>query len=229
VFSSAAPGAKVVTFDHDGNLWVSLVGAGKVVKFAASQLIAGGSADPVVEESGINGPQGVAFDAAGNMWVASSGDDKVLRIDAAHLTTTGSGADLAISAQTGGLVNTPLGYPLGLAFDADGNLWVNYDHTIAELPASVLGGTGTLTVTPPVQLVTDPAALPEGIAFDEGGGIWFAYTAGRFARFARTQLIGQGSATPATIITSSDIGGGTAGWFAFYPAPAFTPLAHALN
>jgi len=153
----------------------------------------------------------------------------VLRIDAAHLTTTGSGADLTISAQTGGTINTPLISPLGIAFDAAGNLWVNYLGTIAELPASVLTGTGTLMVTPPVQLVTDPAALPEGIAFDEGGGIWFAYSAGKFARFAPTQLIGQGPATPATIITSSDIGGGTAGWFAFYPAPAFTPLAHALN
>jgi len=41
--------------------------------------------------------------------------------------------------------------------------------------------------------------------------------------------VGQGPATPATIITSADIGGGNAGWFAFYPAPAFTPLAHAFN
>ena len=83
-------------------------------------------------------------------------------------------------------------------------------------------------MTPPVQLETDVAALPEGIAFDEEGGLWFAYSAGRIARFAPSQLVGQGPATPATIITNSDIGGGNAGWFAFYPAPAFTPLAHAL-
>ena len=228
VFSSAIPGAKVVTFDLDGNLWVSVVGAGKVVKFAATQLVPGGSTDPIVEESGINAPEGVAFDAAGNMWVASSGDSKVLRIDAAHLTMTGTGADLAISAQTGGTINTPLITPLGLAFDGSGNLWVNYDGTIAELPASILTSVGTLMVTPPVQLVTDVAALPEGIAFDEQGGLWFSYTAGKFARFAASQLVGQGPATPSTIITSADIGtGGDAGWFAFYPAPAFTPLGHA--
>jgi sugar lactone lactonase YvrE len=227
-FNSAIPGPKVVTFDIDGNLWVSLVAAGKVVKFDADQLVAGGSTVPSVEESGLDSPLGVAFDAAGNMWVASNGGGTVLRIDAAHLTTSGSGADLTITAMTAGVVNSPIRYPMGLAFDAVGNLWVNYDGIIAELPISVLNGTGAITVTPPVQLNTDVAALPEGIAFDEQGGLWFAYSAGKIARFAPTQLVGQGPATPSTIITSADIGGGNAGWFAFYPAPAFTPLGHAL-
>jgi sugar lactone lactonase YvrE len=229
VFSSGIPGPKVVTFDRDGNLWVSVVAADKVVKFTASQLVAGASTVPAVEESGLDAPYGVAFDAAGNMWVASNGGNTVLRIDAAHLTTSGSGADLTITAMTSGVVNAQLRYPMGLAFDATGNLWVNYDGTIAELPTSVLGGTGAITVTPPVQLVTDVLALPEGIAFDEQGGLWFAYSAGKIARFAPAQLVGQGAATPSTIVTSSDIGGGNAGWFAFYPAPAFTPLAHAFH
>jgi len=128
------------------------------------------------------------------------------------------------------VVTNALGFPQGIAFDGSGNLWVNYDGTIAELPASVLGGSGALTVTPPVQLGADAAALPAGIAFDEQGGLWFAYSAGKFARFTASQLVGQGPATPATIMTSGDIGaGGSAGWFAIYPAPAFTPLAHAFN
>jgi len=226
-FTGAIPGPKVLTFDRDGNLWVSLVAAGKVVKFNASQLVTGASTVPSVEQSDLNSPLGVAFDQAGNMWVASNGGNAVLRIDAANLTTSGSGADLVITAMTSGVVNSELRYPIGLAFDAAGNLWVNYDGTIAQLPTSVLGGTGAITVTPPVQLVTDVLALPEGIAFDEQGGLWFAYSAGKIARFAPTQLVGQGAATPSTVITSSDIGGGNAGWFAFYPAPAFTPLGHA--
>jgi hypothetical protein len=223
------PGAQVVTFDPQGNLWVSVDAANKVVKFDADQLVAGGSTVPSVEESGINAPQGVAFDTAGNMWVAASGDAKVMRINAVHLTATGSGADFEITAMRAGAVGGALTSPLGIAFDGGGNLWVNYDGTIAELPASILGGTGTFETIPPVQLETDVAALPEGIAFDEQGGLWLAYTSGRFARFAASQLIGQGVATPSTIISSSDIAGGTAGWFAIYPAPAFTPLAHAFN
>src|SRR5262249_31665815 len=219
-FNTAIPGARVVTFDMDGNLWVSVVGADKVVKFSASQLVTGGSTVPSVEESGINAPEGVAFDTAGNMWVAASGDDKVVRINAAHLTQTGSGYDFAITSNRAGSVGGTLTLPLGLAFDGTGNLWVNYNGTIAELPVTMLGGTGSVTTNPPVQLETDPTALPEGIAFDDQGGLWFAYSAGRFARFDASELFGQGFATPSTIITSSDIGGGTAGWFAFYPAPA---------
>jgi len=48
-FNSAIPGAKVVTFDRDGNLWVSVVAAGKVVKFGAAQLVTGGSTVPSVD------------------------------------------------------------------------------------------------------------------------------------------------------------------------------------
>jgi hypothetical protein len=96
------PGAQVVTFDPQGNLWVSVDAANKVVKFDADQLVAGGSTVPSVEESGINAPQGVAFDTAGNMWVAASGDAKVMRINAVHLTATGSGADFEITAMRAG-------------------------------------------------------------------------------------------------------------------------------
>ena len=50
-FEGALPGPKVLTFDREGNLWVSLVAAGKVVKFNASQLVTGASTVPAVEQS----------------------------------------------------------------------------------------------------------------------------------------------------------------------------------
>ena len=103
---------------------------------------------------------------------------------------------------------------------------MNYGGTIARLDAADLQGTGTKTITPLVQIITDVQALPYGIAFDEQGGLWLAYTVGRFARLAPSQLAASSSAAPQIVITSSDLG--SAGWFAIYPAPAFTPLAHAL-
>ncbi len=230
VFSGGSPGAKVLAFDSSDNLWVSVVWSGKVVKFNANQLTTSGSKMPVVEQSGFNAPAGIAFDAAGNLWVASNGDDTVARIDAAHLGTSGTGADLTITAVSAGVVASTLAAPLGIAFDGSGNLWVDYEGVIAQLPASALAATGTLTVNPPVQLEIDPSALPTGIAFDELGGLWLAYTAGSIARFAPSQLTGQGPAVPATIVSSPDIGAsGNAGWLAIYPAPLFTPLATALN
>jgi len=69
-------------------------------------------------------------------------------------------------------------------------------------------------------------SLPLGMAFDELGGLWFADVSGHFACFGGSQLASSGTKTPQIIISSTDLG--YSGWFALYPAPAFTPLAHAL-
>jgi hypothetical protein len=226
-FAGGIPGAKVLAFDLDGNLWVSVVAGNKVVKIAAAALTTPGTSAPTasVEESGISAPAGIAFDLAGNMWVAANGASTVVRIDAAHLRTSGSGADLTITATTspgGGTLSSPL----GIAFDAAGNLWVNYDGIIARLTPANLAGTGPRTVTPSVQIITDVLSLPYGIAFDEFGGLWFADKMGRFSCLGASQLTASGSQAPQIVINSPDVG--SAGWFALYPAPAFTPLAHAL-
>jgi sugar lactone lactonase YvrE len=226
-FGSGTPGPTVLAFDSGGDLWVSVFSANKVVMFTPDQLVASGNPTAAVEESGINAPEGIAFDFSGNMWVASSGDSVVERINPEHLLTSGSGADLVITAMTPGPVFSQLSNPTGLAFDGLGNLWVDYDGTIAMIDTGSLAMTGTLTMTPTIQLVTDVTALPSGIAFDELGGLWLAYSAGKFARLSSSQLTTTGPVTPATIITSGDLG--SAGWFAIYPAPAVTPLAHALN
>jgi hypothetical protein len=113
-----------------------------------------------------------------------------------------------------------------MAFDAAGNLWVNYDGIIARLTPADLAGTGTKTITPAVQIALDVRSLPLGVAFDEFGGLWFADRVGHFACLSASQLTSSGSKTPDIVIDSPELG--YAGWFALYPAPAFTPLAHAL-
>jgi sugar lactone lactonase YvrE len=226
-FAGGVPGPSVVAFDSDGNLWVSVVFGNKVVKIAAAQLTLGTHAPAAaVEEGGINGPAGIAFDLSGNLWVASTGDSTIMRINAAHLTTSGTGADLTITALTPSPVIGTLSTPLGIAFDATGNLWVNYDGRMVRLTPADLAGTGTKTITPSVQIVVDVLSLPEGVAFDEFGGLWFADRMGHFACLGASQLTASSSQAPQIIISSPDLG--YAGWIALYPAPAFTPLAHAL-
>jgi hypothetical protein len=222
--SSSIPGPKVLAFDILGNLWVSVVADNKVVKFTLDDL---NEAVPTasVELTGIDSPAGLAFDFDGNLWVAANGSSTIMRIDANQLATSGSGADLTITAETPSPVIGTLGNPLGIAFDGD-DLWVNYDGILARLTSADLSGVGTKTVTPSIQIALDVLALPEGIAFDETGGLWMAYSGGKFARLAASQLTASGAAAPQIVITSSDIG--SAAWFAIYPAPFFTPLAHAL-
>ena len=220
-FGAEIPGPKAVALDADGNLWVSVVAAGKIVKFSAAQIAATGSPDAAVERGGIPSPLGLAFDRAGNLWVAAQDDDTVVRIDAAHLAASGTGGDLAITAHTPDAATLK---PVSLAFDAAGSLWVNYDGTIARIPSSNLTGTGAVTITPAIQITTDVLTLPLGLAFDQDGGLWLAFAAGEFARLAPNQLTASGAVAPSTIISSPDVG--YAAWFAMYPAPPSTPLYH---
>jgi sugar lactone lactonase YvrE len=222
-FQAGIPGPAALAFDSSGSLWVSVVAARKVVKFTATQIAASGSPTPTVELSGIEGPAGLAFDASGNLWVAS-GAGRVLKFAAARLAASGMGPDLSLTANTPPPVTGMLPDPIGLAFDASGNLWVNYDGTLARLTATDLAGMGDKTVTPAVQIQLDVMALPEGIAFDESGGLWLAYSQGKFGRLAASQLTASGKQPPQTVITSPDVG--YAGWFALYPAPAALPLYH---
>jgi sugar lactone lactonase YvrE len=224
-FGNGLPGPKVLAFDWLGNLWVSVVAEGKIVKFSAAQIAAGGSPTAVVERTGIASPQGLAFDPSGNLWIAEQDGPTVDRIDADHLTASGSGADLVITAMhTASNVTSTLSSPMGLAFDTGGNLWVNYDGTLALIPAGEQTGTGTKTITPPVVITTDVLTLPVGMAFDQDNGLWLAHAVNKFARFDGTQLSASGSVTPSIVITSDDVG--SAGWFAIYPAPPSTPLYH---
>lgn len=225
-FGGALPGAKVVAFDQAGGLWVSIVAANKVVRFTPKQLAATGNPTAAVEIGGLGGPSGIAFDTAGSMFVSVGGDAKVARIDKNRLVASGTGADLVIEAGTPPPVIGTLSSPMGLAFDAGGNLWVNYDGTIAKLTPTDLGGTGTKSVTPAIQISTDVLSLPAGIAFDGAGALWLAYSAGKLGRLDASQLTASGSLAPAAVITSSDLT--YAGWFAIYPAPAGTPLHHRL-
>jgi len=224
-FGSAIPGPKVVAFDPAGNLWVSVVASDKVIRFTPAQIAATGSPTAAVEWTGILSPQGLAFDASGNLWVAAHDDNAVVRIDAAHLGASGVGADLGITTEyTASGVTSSLRFPIGLAFDAAGNLWVNYDGILAKIPVSDQAGIGSKMITPPVVITTDVATLPVGIAFDQDGGLWLADAVNSFARFDATQLTASGTPTPSRIISSSDVG--SAAWFAMYPAPASLPLYH---
>jgi sugar lactone lactonase YvrE len=225
-FGGGSPGAKALAFDKNGNLWSTVVWADKVVRFTPAQIAASGAPVAAVEMSGVNGPGGLAFDKDGNLWVTS--DEKVLRINAARLSASGTGADLTITMQrpltdpaTG-----PIGAGHGLAFDKDGNLWVEAGSILCKIAAADLAGTGPKDVVPAVRLTMTVTGLPAGLAFDEGGGLWIASSNGKFGRYTAAQLAATADANPSVIITSADVG--YADYFAVYPAPAGLPLYHSL-
>jgi sugar lactone lactonase YvrE len=140
--AGGAPGPAVVVsgvgqptalaFDAAGSLWVSDYTANRLVRYDAAQLSSSGSPTPAVVLTGINGsienPSGLAFDDSGNLWVSNLVGGTVVAFGPAQLAASGSPAPSVVLSSNG----NSLVLPAGLAFDADGSLWV-------------LGGTGILT------------------------------------------------------------------------------------
>jgi sugar lactone lactonase YvrE len=88
-------------------------------------------------------PAGIAFDAAGNLWVADYGNQSLAKFSPAQQTAGGNPApEVLISADAGAL-----SLPVGLAFDAEGNLWV-------------IEGTGMLERYAPGLLTTSGRKAP---------------------------------------------------------------------
>ncbi|WP_333659626.1 hypothetical protein [Meiothermus cerbereus] len=173
------PGASRLAFDTNGNLWLSVPCANKVVRVSAAQLGASGTVTPAVEITGLNAPEGLAFDASGNLWIANEGAERVVRFNAGRLSASTSGPDLTIESKTPGPVVGTLDANL-LAFDASGNLWVVAfgANVIYRLTPTDQSGSGSKTLTPAIQVSIPVGAVLEGLAFDEGGGLWISYSAG---------------------------------------------------
>jgi sugar lactone lactonase YvrE len=222
-FGGGSPGPKALAFDRMGNLWSVVVSADKVVRFTPAQIAASGMPTASVEITGLEGPLGLAFDMAGNLWVSAG--DRVVRIDAARLGASAAGGDLTIELQRPAPTTGMVRAGRGLAFDKDGNLWVEAGILCRLTPAD-LAGTGMKTVTPAVQIELPVTALPEGLAFDESSALWVASAGGKFTRFTSDKLAASGAPDASVVITSTDVG--SADFFGIYPAPAALPLYHRL-
>lgn len=121
-----------IAFDASGSLWVSDNVLHVISRYTPAQLVSTGSPLPGVvlsaTELSLVNPAGLAFDRNGNLWVANVGGPTLASFSPAQLSRTGSPAPNVVITPNGG----SLAVPVGLAFDAAGNLWV-------------VGGTGALT------------------------------------------------------------------------------------
>src|SRR5438132_10339909 len=83
---------------------------------------------PVPDQSAkaqLDQPQGFAFDRAGNLYISDSANNRVRRVDTNGVITTVAGNGRhGYSGDGGPAVHASLSDPYGLAFDAQGNLYV---------------------------------------------------------------------------------------------------------
>ena len=121
--------ASGIAIDSNNNVWVSDDDGNRVEEFSATGTYegqigcAGSSACSVGTTNGtFNDPINLAIDASGNIWVANAGGNRVEEFSAAgsyeRQVGCSSGACTATSTAGG------LSYPISVAIDASGNVWV---------------------------------------------------------------------------------------------------------
>jgi sugar lactone lactonase YvrE len=181
--ASATINSSGTAFDSAGNLWVTDYINQKIRKFTPAQLASGGSA-AAVTISTQKEPWGIALDSHGNLWVGFYNGNYVLRYAASDVAGwSGALTDPAPALS----IATPIG-PLGLAFDAQGNLWVGgFDlPQTYEIDATQLAGSGS--IVPTDSLVSSYLDHGSALAFDRAGNLWEGTENGFIVSFTAAQL-----------------------------------------
>lgn len=183
-----------LAFDRDGHVWTSRFDTPSpdLLRLPATSLGASREFAADVSITLANAPCrpfafDLAFDGAGNLWLCSACSHQVVRVPASELGTSGDKLPDARFA---------IADPEGLAFDRDGNLWVNNYMGLSRFDAARLG---TMDPEPPdLQLsILPPSSAgelrPTGIVFDGAGNLWsLDFPNQRLFRVAAADLTGKG-------------------------------------
>jgi sugar lactone lactonase YvrE len=125
-----------VALDASGNLYIADIGNERIRKVdAASGIITTAAGSGVLGFAGDDGaatsaslasPWGVALDASGNLYIADYFNHRIRKVDATTgIITTVAGNGTATFAGDGGAATSAnLNYPVGVAVDASGNLYI---------------------------------------------------------------------------------------------------------
>jgi len=135
---------------------------------------------------------------SGGLWVANHNTSQTVA------QYTGSQLASTTSAAPATTVNTGLINNFGVAFDANGNLWVSTygQSTIQEYSPSQLSAGGTPV---PILILSQAVYGATGVAFDASGNLWVVGNSsfGVIVRFTPAQLAAGGNPTPSLVITMS--------------------------
>jgi len=171
IFGTAShplPYPAALAFDAAGGLWVAANTF--VARYSPAQLVIGGALDPdvVLESNGtsLQAVRGLAFDEAGALWVASWSSGAVEKFQPQDIVSSGT-PDPTVRLTGIGV------YPLRLAFDNAGNLWVTSNYNpgwtlpghIGMVEAANLVATGSPALG---------ASFTNVGGFDSGGTLAFA-------------------------------------------------------
>jgi DNA-binding beta-propeller fold protein YncE len=214
-FAQAATPKGVAVDPATGDVYIADATGNDVVKVTPS-----GAASIVA--SGVNAPSGVAVDpATGDLYIADTGNHEVKRLTPGGTITVIAGTGTAGTPSAGPATASHLGGPSGLAFDANGNLYIADGAGASANPyvekvtpagtLSVFAGNGTPGAPLAGPATHSPLRTPTGVAVDAAGDVFIAdpaaqvilkvVPAGTLSVFAGHVGVG-GQPTPGTATSS---------------------------
>lgn len=184
-----------VACDSDTNLYVVDYGLSTVRRvdekgtittvagnFSTSSLFSGDGGPAT--KAALNSPLSIAIDASGDLYIADSGNNRIRRVDGDGLITTVAGTgESGFSGDGGPATAAKLNDPEAIAFDEDGNLYVDdYNNTrIRRIGQdgliTTVAGTGDVGFSGDGGQATAAKLFAvEGISFDANGDLLIADT-----------------------------------------------------
>ena len=176
-----------LAFDGGGNLFVADTGNSTIRKITPSGAVStfagtagsGGYADGAAGGAQFNSPLGIAVATNGNVFVTDSGNHCIRRISGGMVSTFAGSPQIWGSADASG-TNAQFNGPVGLAFDARGNLFVSdaNNDTIRKIASS--GVVTTFAGAAGADGAADGVATaarfrsPAELVFDQNGNLFVA-------------------------------------------------------
>jgi len=191
-----------VAIDASGNIWVTDDGNQRIQKFNSrgTYLMTFGSNGTGTGQ--FKDPRGISIDSSGNVWVTDWTNNNVQKFNSSGTYQSQLGCGGSGSC-TGTTANGSFDEPVGMAFDASGNIWVT-DEGNNRVQKFNSSGTWLQSIggPSPYTCETSPAGSlpacasgtgngqfnnPYGVSIDANGNIWtIEYTGDRVQEFNRS-------------------------------------------
>lgn len=177
-----------IAVDESGNVFIADTGNHRIRRIdAATNIVttfagtgtAGFAGDGGPADSAqLNGPRFLAFDRAGSLYISDTNNQRLRRIGANGVITTVVGTGVAGFSGDGGPASAAqLAIPQGIAFDADGNLFIATASRVRKVDAATqvittIAGSGDFGFSGDGALATNASfAVIFGLAIDTTGAV----------------------------------------------------------
>ncbi len=179
-----------LAMDTSGNLYIADISNQRIRKVAPGGTIttvAGGGNSGLGDggpatSSEFNDPEGVAVDASGNLYIADTQNNRIRKVTASTgvITTVAGNGTAGYSGDGGPATSAELSYPLGVAVDPSGNLYIADCHNVRirkVTPSGTIttvagGGNSGLGDSGPAT--SAELSAPDTVAVDSSGNLYIA-------------------------------------------------------